>query len=197
MAGLPQGASLVNTDSFHDVWETEPEVHLPEVLNNCTTPQGCTLQTITITQAVYHNGQDLEIWKKHFDVPWLDTGMFPISAVEMRTKMSSREHIYTNLGIPNPSFEELDGGGVRCGEINQASLDWAMQRVGQHTKERFAQVGQPYGIMSDKNVCPAGPCWIWDELSYIETDDGKQVLLESPQFSTAMNYPLPMTGFQL
>jgi len=33
MAGLPDGASLVNTDSFHDVWETEPEVHLPAVSN--------------------------------------------------------------------------------------------------------------------------------------------------------------------
>jgi len=66
--------------------------------------------------------------------------------------MSSREHIYTNLGISDTSFEDLDGGGVRCGEINQASINWAMQRVGQHTKNRFVEYGQPYGILPDKDV---------------------------------------------
>ena len=186
-----QGLSIQNTDSFHDVWETKPTVHLPVIHNSCSKPSGCVLQTTTITQGVYHTGEDLEIWKFHTDVPWMDTGFLPVSAVELRTKMSSRQNIYTHAGLSNQDFDQLDGGDVRCGEINQKAWDYALSNAGNHTVDRFNQYGQPYRIISDIDVCPAGPCWIWKELQYDETESGDAVEVASPQFSTPIDYPAP------
>jgi hypothetical protein len=196
-AGLP-GLTIKNIDSFHDVWETEPTVHLPVIQNSCTTSEGCTLTTQTITQGVYHSGEDFEIWKKHFDLPFADSGSFPITAVELRTKMSSRQNIYAHAGVVEPNFHELDETHERCGEINQKSISWATAKVGADTLTRFNAHGQPYFVTpgSDKDVCPAGPCWIWQELKYNTTADGNQVELISPNFMTATDFWLPKTrGF--
>ena len=46
------GLTISDLDSFHDVWETEPEVHLPTITNSCSSPEGCTLTMQTITQGV-------------------------------------------------------------------------------------------------------------------------------------------------
>lgn len=190
-----EGLSVKNSDSFHDVWETEPTVHLPKVLNSCNAAEGnCVLETTTITQGVYHTGEDLEIWKKHFDVPEMDSGFLPITAVELRTKMTSRQSLYTHAGVTNADFNALDGGGVRCGEINQFSWDWAKSSTASKTLERFTNYGQPYVIGSDVDVCPAGPCWIWEELHYNRTVSNDYVLLTSPQFSTATDFWLPKTA---
>lgn len=188
------GVTIANADSFHNVWETEPTVHLPSVQNSCESPDGCTLKTTTITQAVYHNGEQLEIWKKTFDVAWLDFGFFPVSAVELRTKLNSRQSIYFNAGIEDADFDELDGGHTQCAAINQASIDWANDRVGASTASRFSTNGQPYITAADKDVCPAGPCWIWEELHYDETADGNNVAITSEQFSTALDFYLPKTA---
>ena len=193
-----KGVTVQNADSFHDVWETEPTVHLPTVQTNCTTPEGCVLKTTTITQGVYHTGEDLEIWKKHFDVPGLDSGFMPISARELRTKLNSRQSLYNKAGIENPSFDELDGGDLRCSEINQKSWDWAIEKLGSAsgTYKRFQQYGQPYKMGADIDVCPAGPCWIWQELQFDVSEDRSYVEVRSEQFSTAIDFPLPKTrGF--
>ena len=190
------GVTIKNTDSFHDVWETEPTVHLPKVLNSCATPEGCTLETTTITQAVYHTGEDLEVWKKHFDLPGMDSGFLPISARELRTKMSARQNIYKHAGIADPNFDELDGGDVRCSEINQQSWNWASKNAGDKTIGRFQNYGQGFIMGQDIDVCPAGPCWIWKELSFNYTATTDSVEVRSPQFSTAIDFWLPKTrGF--
>lgn len=155
------GVSINDTDSFHDVWETEPTVHLPTVKNSCTAPEDCKLDTTTVTQGAYHTGEDLEIWKKHFDVPSLDSGFLPITAFELKTKMNSRESIYTHAGVADADFQTLDGTGVRCGEINQKSIDYGNAQAGKRTKERFDVHGQKYVIGPDVDVCPAGKiCFI-------------------------------------
>lgn len=196
-----EGLTVDNTDSFHDVWETEPTVHLPDIKNTCPDGHdpnnghgGCKLQTTTITQGVYHTGEDLEIWKKHFDVAWLDTGYFPLSAVELRTKMVSRQNAWTEAGEADVDFEEVDGGAVRCGEINQAALDWARSATAQATVARYDAHGQHYVVGPDVDVCPAGPCWIWEELHYTPSEDRKTVVLTSPQFATETDFPLPKTA---
>lgn len=81
-------------------------------------------------QVAYHSGEDIDIWRIHFNNSFLDTGFYPISAFELKTKLSSRQKIYTSAGVANVSFDEVDGGGVRCGEINQASIDWALASAG-------------------------------------------------------------------
>lgn len=190
-----EGLTINNRDSQHDVWETNP-VHLPVVLNNCTSPDGCILSTQTVTQVTYHTGEDLEIWKKHFDVPIIDSGFSPIAAFELRTKMSSRQQIYTKAGLSDVDFDSVDGGNVRCGEINQKAIDWAYANAGENTNKRFTSVGQPFIIGPDKPVCPAGPCFIWEELERKESDDGKSISVIAPFFDTAIDFWLPMTrGF--
>lgn len=191
-----EGVTVVNADSFHDVWETEPTVHLPSVQNSCASPKDCTLKTTTITQGVYHTGEDLEIWKKHFDVPELDSGYLPISARELRTKLTARQSIYSHAGVANPDFEELDGGHKRCAEINQYAWDWAVQRLGSEslTSVRFTKYGQPYVMGPDIPVCPAGPCWIWQELRFNTSEDRSYVEVTSEEFATAIDYPLPKTA---
>jgi hypothetical protein len=124
--------TISNTDSQHDVWETKPTVHLPAILNTCESPESCVLNTQTITQVAYHTGEDMEIWKIHFNNTVMDSGFEPISAFEMKTKMSSRQHIYTAAGIANVSFDDVDGQGVRCGEINQVSINWALANAGKY-----------------------------------------------------------------
>jgi len=195
MGGGLDGLTINNRDSQHDVWETNP-VHLPAVLNNCTSPVGCVLSTQTVTQVTYHTGEDLEIWKKHFDVPFLDTGFSPIAAFELRTKMSSRQQIYTEAGLSNVDFDSVDGGNVRCGEINQKAIDWAYDSAGENTNNRFSSIGQPFIIGPDKPVCPAGPCFIWEELERKESEDGKSIVVTAPFFDTPIDFWLPMTrGF--
>lgn len=194
-AGLP-GLVVKDTNSFHDVWETEPTVHLPTIKNNCdaSAEGGCTLSTTTVTQGVYHNGEDLEIWKKHFDVAWLDFGFFPVSAVELRTKMISRQQLYVHAGVKDADFNTLDGQHTNCGEINKASLDWAASKAATSTLARFAAHGQPLVVSADKDVCPAGPCWIWEELKYNVSSTGKEVQLISPLFATEADFWLPKTA---
>jgi hypothetical protein len=162
MGGGLEGVSVNDTDSFHDVWETEPTVHLPSVLNSCpapydvSSPAACQLDTTTVTQGAYHTGEDLEIWKKHFDVPSLDSGFLPITAFELKTKMNSRESIYTHAGVEDADFASLDGTGVRCGEINQKAIDYGNAQAGARTKQRFDAHGQAYVVGPDVDVCPAG-----------------------------------------
>jgi hypothetical protein len=42
----------------------------------------------------------------------------------------------------------------------------------------------------------AGPCWIWHELEFNESEDGNTVQVNSPQFGTAVDYPMQkVAGF--
>lgn len=134
------------------------------------------------------------MWKKHFDIPFADTGYMPITAVELRTKMNSRESVYTKAGQSNVSFDETDGDHRRCSEINQKAIDYALSHVGKDTASRFAKFGQPYQVADDIDVCAAGPCWIWKELQYDVTDDGNAVSLSSPQFVTPVDFWLKMSA---
>jgi hypothetical protein len=110
--------------------------------------------------------------------------------------MSSRQNIYKSAGIANPSFEDLDGGDVRCAEINQHSWDWAKKTASAKTMNRFESYGQGFVMGQDIDVCPAGPCWIWRELNFNATESGDSMVLRSPQFSTATDFWLPKTrGF--
>ena len=47
----------------------------------------------------------------------------------MRVKMMSRQAIWTAAGLPDVDFDETDGPS-RCGEINQAAIDWALNNAG-------------------------------------------------------------------
>jgi hypothetical protein len=59
---------------------------------------------------------------------------------------------------------------------------------------RYDAHGQHYVVGPDVDVCPAGPCWIWEELHYTPSEDRKTVVLTSPQFATETDFPLPKTA---
>ena len=40
----------------------------------------------------------------------------------------------------------------------------------------------------------SGPCWIWTELSYEESADGSEVVVQAPYFATEYDFPLPMSA---
>jgi hypothetical protein len=61
-----------------------------------------------------HTGEDLEVWKIHMDISFFDTGSLPITARELRTKMSSRQKIYSSAGIADANFEEVKHVVVLC-----------------------------------------------------------------------------------
>lgn len=205
--GALDGLTIHNVDGFHDVWETNP-VHLAQILNNCSDPVGCTLQTTTVTQNVYHSGQDLEIWKKHFNKPQWDTGSYPISSIELRSKLSSRQNVWTRAGETDVDFDNTDGGNHLCGDINQNVISWAeANAIAPATLSRFKMYGQQFTIAPDYTPCPKladllpsgvppGPCWIWEELRYKTSEDNKTVSLSSTQFATTLDIWLPMVrGF--
>jgi hypothetical protein len=98
----------------------------------------------------------------------------------------------------------LDGGDKLCGEINQRAIDWALSKSGQtvcdrndsiyfmhfisdpNTVERYEKYGQKLVIGADINVCAAGPCWIWKELEFKESQDRVNMTISSPQVTIIM-----------
>ena len=78
---LLNGDEVVNDDNFHRVYSIKP-VHLPEVDTQCSKKDsGCKLKSITVSQNHYGFKDKL------------DTGYYPISASEIKTKLSSRQRV--------------------------------------------------------------------------------------------------------
>lgn len=71
--------SVVNDDNFHRVQSIDP-VHLPSVTNTCdkNTKTDCVLHSITVSE------------NKYDFLDKLDTGFYPTSASEIKTKLNSR-----------------------------------------------------------------------------------------------------------
>lgn len=75
--------NVKNDDNFHPVYQMRP-VHLPEVDSSCSfdTRKECQINTVTVSQ-------------NHYDfLDRFDTGYYPISAKEVKTKINSRQSIF-------------------------------------------------------------------------------------------------------
>lgn len=219
MAGLTEpeveGLNIESTDSIHLVTETNPSAHLPHIHgglpereNNmnpgveptpplCEKPNGCTLPITTVTQHVYDNSGEVDLWRLHFSVPWIDTGFLPITANELKTKMKSRQSVWQAAGAQNVSFVETDtaieAGGDEdlCMNINQAAIDWAFAQLPAKTAERYTKYGQKLMVGEDIGTCAAGPCWIWDALRFKKDDDANTVNIQSVWFGTENTNKFP------
>ena len=53
----------------------------------CASPETCTLTTNTITQIMYEDGGELDIWRIDIGNDNVDTGYYPITASEMKSKL--------------------------------------------------------------------------------------------------------------
>eukprot|EP00471_Norrisiella_sphaerica_P009355 CAMPEP_0184501294 /NCGR_PEP_ID=MMETSP0113_2-20130426/47233_1 /TAXON_ID=91329 /ORGANISM="Norrisiella sphaerica, Strain BC52" /LENGTH=535 /DNA_ID=CAMNT_0026890009 /DNA_START=150 /DNA_END=1754 /DNA_ORIENTATION=- len=197
--GLP-GLKMEVVDSSHIVTEENPSCHLPHIHGNphpdanpgngkappiCRNPKECELKVTTVTQQVYKNFGEFDLWRFRFNLSSFDTGYLPQSAFELRAKLKSRQAIWEAAGVPNVNYTESDlptgqgGVGDRCGEINQAAIDWAMAILPNRTKQRYLKFGQSISTGPDEKTCVAGPCWIFDPLKWHEDERTGNVTVRS------------------
>lgn len=196
MGGL-EDVQIIATDSIHRVTETDPDCHHPHIHGGedrednanpgngkyppiCETPDSnCVLNITTITEHVYDNGGEVDIWRIHFPPEHVDTGYLPLAAREMRTKMMSRQAVWNAAGILDTNFTETDGMLQNCMEINQRAIDWGMSTVAEKTRSRYNAYGQTLSVLPDSTTCVAGPCWIWDPLKFNRDDENNTVTVQS------------------
>lgn len=182
--GGPKAADITweVTNSFHPVWKIP--FHLPHIFNNCTsaTP-ACKLNITTVAQNVYNS------------LDSLDTGFYPVTASEVRTKMKSRQAVEVAIGFTNAEFNVTDGGNL-CAELNAHSVAYGFANAGARTVARFKSVGEPYQMGPDIGPLNIGPLWIWTPMKYEQTtSNGIDVVnVSSPMLRTPVNYWLQMAA---
>jgi hypothetical protein len=178
MAGdLDPKVTILNDDNFHRVASVTP-VHLPEVDSSCEAnpTEDCEIQTITVTQNIY-NQKDR-----------LDTGYFPISASEMKTKINSRQRIQEHAGYSDADFHELDEQGNRCADINQEAINWAYGQLSETSRDLYDQYGVKMVVGDDMGPYNEGPLWIWHYMEYNKDLTANTLTVKSPMMRTPTKY---------
>lgn len=178
---LPAATSWTNANEFHLVSDEDKippyyrAKHRANVnvvagggLNSSTVSQLRFLE-ISVTQAgIGLNGDAIITEEKLNVLSLVDDGSKYSSAIEIATKLASRQLVFNLTG--NPSPESLDDGD-RCGDINQAAYAWALGAVTAAQRKRFEAHGLPIKMIADTAPTPpAGPWWIWNYLQYKQTD---------------------------
>lgn len=166
-----------NDDNFHRVQSIMP-VHLPYINGTCTpdVTEPCYLDTVTISE------------NKYDFLDELDTGYYPVSASEIKTKISSRQAVQVAGGNTDADFHETDEVGNRCAEINQASLDWALGKASQAALDNYNKYGIKMVMGDDKGPYNEGPLWIWTYMAYNVNSDKTEMTVQSPMMRTPTDY---------
>eukprot|EP00940_MAST-03C_sp_MAST-3C-sp2_P001158 g1158.t1 len=108
----------------------------------------------------------------------VDDGRDYVSAIEIATKMVSRQLAFNLTGEADPS-DALDAGD-RCATINKAAVEWALGAVNEASRARYASHGVPLRMIADrKPTPPAGPWWIWNYLSFAYNDTSETIDVSS------------------
>jgi len=82
--------------------------------------------------------------------------------------------------LSDVDFHTTDEVGNRCGEINQAALDWALKHADDDAVARYNSVGEKMVIGDDTGPYNNGPQWIWYEVEKDENSDKTEVTVKSP-----------------
>jgi len=213
-------------DSQHIVTEEKPSCHLPHLhagldrdtgVNTpnavananpgskgapplCSSPDTCTLTANTVTQLEYEDGSEMDIWRIDIGNGNVDTGYYPITASEMKSKMKSRQAIFQAANdtaamdkTAGSTFDDLDAPSTgQCTAINQDAIQTALDAVSETTRQRYLKYGQMMvAADSDKKVCTAGPCWIWASLEYQGKNKDGDVTILPPSFAFKNENPYP------
>ena len=178
-----QSASIVTKDAFHDVSDTRP-FHLPHIFTPppgtaCTAGEPCKLLTTTVTMPILDRLDEL------------DTGLYPISARELRTKLKSRQSIWQSAGVPEElsPFNTTDRLNASiCRAVNAAAYQWALEHAGAEAHSRFEALGTALRLVEDtwSSIGITGPTWIHDELTFTPSSDGGRPVVDvaAPYFAT-------------
>eukprot|EP00931_Biecheleriopsis_adriatica_P066218 TRINITY_DN40617_c0_g1_i1.p1 TRINITY_DN40617_c0_g1~~TRINITY_DN40617_c0_g1_i1.p1 ORF type:complete len:568 (-),score=118.73 TRINITY_DN40617_c0_g1_i1:93-1796(-) len=172
-------ATIIDSDAFQDVSDVRP-FHLPHIFEPepgtaCKDPASCRINVTTVTMPIY----DLR--------DALDTGLYPVTVSEYRTKFKSREALQQQAGLQDVNFTETDKLNTQtCRLINQAAYDWALNKASPKALARFKKYGQPFVFVEDlkSGIGPTGPTWIHDALKFEPSDDKKVVKVQSHYFTT-------------
>lgn len=179
MAGdLPEGSKgkVTTTDMYHRVSTINP-VHLPQINNKCDSMEGeCDLASYTVSEQQYAALEPA------------DTGKSVIAATETKAKLMSRQSFQIAAGNATADFHENDEVGNRCGDINQAALDWALENAGSVAKKRYEDLGKKIVICADMGPYNAGPLWIGKMLKWEDNEDKTQTTVSSPMMRTPATY---------
>ena len=170
-------SKLITKDAFHDVSDVRP-FHLPHIFEPqpgtaCTDPSKCYINATTVSMPIYDFKDDF------------DTGLWPVTASEFRTKFKSREALQQAAGLPDVNYTATDELNTKiCQSINQAAYDWALKTASSKARDRFLKHGQPYVFAEDKKsgFGITGPTWIHDALSFTPSQDKKTVTVQSHYF---------------
>ena len=114
-ASCNPAAKITTKDTFHDVSSTRP-FHLPHIFSPapglaCQSGASCTITSTSLSMPVYDKLDDL------------DTGIYPVTATEIRTKLKSREAVWQKAGCQNVDYDSTDRHNAHaCKAINQVRL---------------------------------------------------------------------------
>lgn len=100
----------------------------------------------------------------------------------------SRQLVQWHAGHVNASFDDLDQNDVLCKEINQASLDWALNKADKEAMARYNKWGKKLVIGDDLGPYNAGPLWIWTYIEYKDNADKTETVVRSPNMRTKLDY---------
>lgn len=158
MAGLSlsplPGTTLHTKDAFFDVTDVRP-FHLPHIFESCTSLP-CALNSTTVTEPVY------------LDDGTPDDGVAPLSALELKSKLKSREAMWDAVGADIKHTNITDGSLHLCQAINNASWHWALQHAAADVRARFLAVGEHFVPTPDviAGIGITGPKWVAQEMTY-------------------------------
>merc|ERR1712100_948951 len=113
--------------------------HLPEITNDTKKK---TISVSTYAENYWDDAQPSWFaWKEIFDK--YDTGFIATSALEIGTKLASRQcSLIFGAGQADTGFDVDDPNF--CAQTNEQAYKWALDRAGADTKARFEEYGQKY-----------------------------------------------------
>jgi hypothetical protein len=170
-------AVIAAADAFHDVSDVHP-FHLPHIWNSCKlSDASCTLNVTSVTMPILETADNF------------DGTRAPISALEFRTKLKSRQATWEAVGLPDPDLSTSDGSLAICRTINELSISLALKSAPSSALQRYSQYGEQLVAVDDvkSGIGPEGPKWIQDELKYtrVTRPDGTSVMsVQSWTFDT-------------
>ena len=186
-SSFPYHATVV--DAMHPVEDIHP-IHLANITNQCAAPtDACTLAASTVTQNTYDTLYDA-----------FDVALYPVSAHEVKAKMTSRQLGMLHAGIApaDAPFNVTDAPSF-CALINADTLAWALARAAPATAARYAARGLPLRFGADI-VGFAGPQFsdgslLWGLVNATATDE-RFVWVNSTSLPTPYPYFIPLAeGF--
>ena len=105
-----------------------------------------------------------------------DVGKAYVSAIEIGTKMASRQLVFNKTSEADggpPAPDSLDDGD-RCAAINKQAYEWALGVASPAARQRHEQHGVAMRMVKDEQPFPpAGPWWIWNYLQYKGNSDNR------------------------